>query len=63
MKKKQYDKPMTKVVQLQHQGHILSVSNYTISSKLQRMDNDENLDVPAQRDKTGLWSMGADEDL
>ena len=63
MKKKLYDKPTMKVVKLQHKSHILSVSTYEVTTGLGAMDDDVDLGDAAQTQGTGLWGMGADEDL
>lgn len=60
MKKKLYDKPTMKVVKLQHMSHILSVSNYSVTTGLGSMGNDVDL---GDAEGTGLQGMGADEDL
>ena len=47
MKKKDYQKPTTKVVQLRHQSHILSASPYettgTGRTSINAMGNEEDL--------------------
>jgi hypothetical protein len=65
MNKKRYEKPMMKVVELQHQCHILSGSNYkvNVTTGLRGMGYDDDLGDAAQTGGTGLMGMGADEDL
>ena len=60
MKKKLYDKPTTKVVQLRHQCHILAGSPYSVTTGLGAMDDDVDL---GDAEGTGLQGMGADVDL
>ena len=63
MKKKLYDKPTMKVVQLKQRSHILAGSPYSVTTGLGAMDDDVDLGDAAQTQGTGLWGMGADEDL
>ena len=63
MNKKDYQTPTMTVVKLQHKSHILSVSNYSVTTGLDAMDDDVDLGDAAQTQGTGLWGMGADVDL
>lgn len=60
MKKKLYDKPTMKVVQLKQRSHILAGSPYSVTTGLGAMDDDVDL---GDAEVTGLQGMGADEDL
>ena len=60
MKKKLYDKPTMKVVQLKQRSHILAGSPYSVTTGLGAMDDDEDL---GDAEGTGLQGMGADVDL
>ena len=42
MKRKDYEKPTTKVVQLKHQSHILAGSPYSMSAKGGREQLDDD---------------------
>lgn len=60
MKKKLYDKPRMKVVQLKQRSHILAGSPYSVTTGLGAMDDDVDL---GDAEGTGLQGMGADVDL
>ena len=63
MKRKDYEKPTMRIVQMRHQCQIMTASVYTTTTGLNAMDGDEVLGDGAQSDGNSLWGMGADEDL
>jgi hypothetical protein len=63
MKRKVYQRPTMKVVQMRHRCQIMAASVYTTTTGLNAMDDDEILGDGAQSDGNSLWGMGADEDL
>ena len=58
MKRKDYQRPTMKVVQMRHRFQIMAASVYTTTTGLNAMDADEVLG-----DGNSLRGMGADEDL
>ena len=63
MKRKDYEKPTMIVEELQDCCDILAVSNYTTTTGLNAMDDDEDLGDETLLKSNSLRDMGADEDL
>lgn len=63
MKRKDYQRPTMKVVQMRHRCQIMAASVYTTTTGLNAMDDDEILGDETLLKSNSLWGMGADEDL
>ena len=67
MKRKDYQKPTMRIVQMRHRCQIMATSytttSYTTTTGLNAMDDDEILGDGAQSGGNSLSGMGADVDL